>query len=360
MGRKWSRKRKVEQRAKKASVTEANGGDSRNDPKNKQQQGTYSAAIQNNAKMEAYFALQGLHNVRQNDAGEFVPCVTEEEKETERLQWLTSMRSILPASFRIGRDMDPVLREGVERELQEFVGSPIEIVVDENDGRGYNGPNTTNVGELKEGGPQLITKKVKPAEEIAFVPHGYQLSLDRRTIRRNPALTEFHEWLKVQTSAGFVTRQETVSMIPAVVLNPSPTDSILDMCAAPGSKTCQLLECVSQVAPGDLEPRGFVVANDSDAKRAYMLVHQLRRMNSPAVFVTSCDAQFFPLLDKGNNSELEGTFDKVLCDVPCSGDGTVRKNPGIWKQWNQLGALALHPLQLGIALNGLRLTKVGT
>eukprot|EP00978_Attheya_sp_CCMP212_P011426 scaffold28204_cov42-Attheya_sp.AAC.1 len=149
-------------------------------------------------------------------------------------------------------------------------------------------------------------------------------------------------------------------MIPAVVLNPSPTDSILDMCAAPGSKTCQLLECVSQVAPGDLEPRGFVVANDSDAKRAYMLVHQLRRMNSPAVFVTSCDAQFFPLLDKGNNSELEGTFDKVLCDVPCSGDGTVRKNPGIWKQWNQLGALALHPLQLGIALNGLRLTKVGT
>lgn len=45
---------------------------------------------------------------------------------------------------------------------------------------------------------------------------------------------------------------------------------------------------------------------------AYMLVHQLRRINSPAVLVTSCDAQFFPLL------QGEGMFDRVLADVPCS------------------------------------------
>ncbi len=113
-----------------------------------------------------------------------------------------------------------------------------------------------------------------------------------------------------------------------------------------------------------MEPEGFVVANDSDPKRAYMLVHQLRRLNSPAVFVTAKDAQFWPMLLRGENTTdeeraQEGMFDRVLCDVPCSGDGTARKNPGIWKHWTASGGHSLHPLQVSIALNGARLAKVG-
>jgi hypothetical protein len=161
-------------------------------------------------------------------------------------------------------------------------------------------------------------------------------------------------------------------MIPPVVLDVKEGMSVLDMCAAPGSKTCQLLEVVGGLPHlsgkdeyGNLVhavgPTGYVVANDSDTKRAYMLVTQLRRMNSPSVFVTSCDGRFFPILDDKSvrGTDNEGMFDRVLCDVPCSGDGTMRKNPGIWKHWNQLGSLALHPLQLEIALRGARLTHVG-
>ena len=130
------------------------------------------------------------------------------------------------------------------------------------------------------------------------------------------------------------------------------------MCAAPGSKTSQILEIVSKIPEGEREPKGCVVANDADPKRAYMLVHQLKRMHSPVALVTSCDAQFFPLLKNFGDSP-EGMFDRVLADVPCSGDGTMRKNPGVWKKWSALNSLNLHPLQLAIALNGARLTKVG-
>ena len=133
---------------------------------------------------------------------------------------------------------------------------------------------------------------------------------------------------------------------------------------APGSKTSQLLEIVAHIPEGQLEPTGFVVANDNDAKRAYMLVHQLRRLNSPALFITSVDAQFWPMPLRGPNTTdeeraQEGMFDRDLCDIPYSGDGTARKNPGIWRTWNCLGRLTLHALQINIAMNGVRLSKVG-
>ena len=134
------------------------------------------------------------------------------------------------------------------------------------------------------------------------------------------------------------------------------------MCAAPGSKTSQILEIVSAIPHGANEPVGCVVANDADPKRAYMLVHQLKRIHSPVALVTSCDAQFFPLLKHfaaADHDSPEGVFDRVLADVPCSGDGTMRKNPQVWKKWSCLNSLSLHPMQLAIALNGARLTKVG-
>jgi hypothetical protein len=51
-------------------------------------------------------------------------------------------------------------------------------------------------------------------------------------------------------------------------------------------------------------------------------------------------------------------FDRILCDVPCSGDGTLRKAPDIWRRWNAANGNGLHPLQLKIALHACRLLKV--
>lgn len=393
----WSKKRN----RKKNKDGNKGGNSSRDDNNKKNPKDTFfKVTVPFSHKMEAYYAFQGLHNQRLVESTDadvkpaFVACKTLEEKEEERQRFMSSMSSILPASFRFGQNLDKELREQLESELQLYAGKEMEIEVCLNaNGEALNMKNLsggeeedttdatmkgTEEEDKKEDettsddkddqatsntGRRVITtikKKVAPVKPLPFVPHGYQLSIDKKTIRRNPSLGEFHNWLKIQTEAGFITRQETVSMIPPVVLNVEPHHAVLDMCAAPGSKTTQILEIVGQMQQGDLEPKGFVVANDSDAKRAYLLTHQLRRLNNPACFITSSDAQFWPMIG-GSTKHLgeEGIFDRVLCDVPCSGDGTARKNIGIWRYWTTLGAFGLHTLQLSIALNGARLTKVG-
>lgn len=383
----WNRKRKAEDADKEGDGTEKAIDDQRKD-------WTLVTQLQNH-NFETYYAYQGLHALRKNNEDEggndkiptFVQCDNDEEMEEERVRFMSSMRTRLPASFRIGRHMDEELTNIIIKDVKEFAGTEMELLMD-SEGNSVNKREMsnndddevdddedvdceenqdTNSGKKSNATTsETFVKKLAPAKAIPYVPNAYQLSVDRRTIRRNPSLAKFHEWLKVQQEAGFITRQETVSMIPPVVLDAQPHHAVLDMCAAPGSKTCQLLEIISTIPEGETEPTGYVVANDSDDKRAYMLVHQLRRLNSPAYFISACDGQFFPML-KGSEDRvitdeekaLEGIFDRVLCDVPCTGDGTARKNPGIWKRWLATNGQAMHPLQVNIALRGARLTKVG-
>ncbi len=151
---------------------------------------------------------------------------------------------------------------------------------------------------------------------------------------------------------GNITRQEAVSMLPPLFLDVEPHHVVLDMCAAPGSKvrffwlvainlplynththaqTSQLLESLhsSQSLLESSIPRGLLIANDNDYKRTHVLIHQTARLPSPA------------FESPGRNSR-HLLFDRILCDVPCSGDGTIRKNVGIWKKWNAMDGNGLH------------------
>ena len=84
-------------------------------------------------------------------------------------------------------------------------------------------------------------------------------------------------------------------MIPPLVLGVEPHHKVLDMCAAPGSKTAQLIEAVH--AEEGTVPKGLVVANDADNSRCYMLVHQAKRLQSPNYIITNHDASCMPKLE---------------------------------------------------------------
>lgn len=195
------------------------------------------------------------------------------------------------------------------------------------------------------------SKKIKPPRTLSWYPEelAWTVSAPRQLLRRNNALAPFHRFLVRMHALGSVNRQEAVSMIPPLLLDAEPGHAVLDMCAAPGSKTAQILEHLSQRGTPLSDP-GLVIANDADIKRCWMLVHQLKRFSSPHLVVTHHDAQHFPKFM---------AFDRVLCDVPCTGDGTLRKAPDIWRRWSPEMGIGIHRLQRQILNRGIELLKPG-
>ncbi|KAJ1807649.1 tRNA (cytosine-5-)-methyltransferase ncl1, partial [Coemansia sp. RSA 2598] len=126
--------------------------------------------------------------------------------------------------------------------------------------------------------------------------------------------------------------------------------------------TAQLIEALHVgVEPGKT-PSGLVVANDADYKRACMLVHQVNRLNSPNIVVTNHSGERFPNIYRteaqGGGREIV-QFDRILCDVPCSGDGTTRKNVRVWEKWRPDDAHSLNPVQTKIVQRAAYLLKTG-
>ena len=83
-------------------------------------------------------------------------------------------------------------------------------------------------------------------------------------LKKSPELKKCHRFMVVETASGNMSRQEAVSMIPPFLLDVQPHHMVLDMCAAPGSKTSQLILMQRQLASTD----GVVVASDKSLQRA--------------------------------------------------------------------------------------------
>src|SRR5579859_3953604 len=208
---------------------------------------------------------------------------------------------------------------------------------------------------------------VPPPTPIKWYPDSlaYQITVRKEVIRKDPSFRKFQNFLVCEAEAGNISRQEAVSMIPPLLLDVQPHHRVVDLCAAPGSKTSQILEALNihaNTEGGETKwPAGLVIANDADNKRCYMMIHQLNRSPSPTYIATCYDASQFPNLRVPGPNEKDEIlkFDRVLADVPCSGDGTLRKNELIWKNWTNKSAMGLHPLQIRILYRGLQMLAVG-
>jgi NOL1/NOP2/sun family putative RNA methylase len=150
----------------------------------------------------------------------------------------------------------------------------------------------------------------------------------------------------IDYAAGLYHVQEEVSLLPPLLLAPRPGDRVLDLCAAPGNKTARIAAAMAG--------RGTLVANDVSRGRLGPLRRALARLGALNVAVTCADGAGYP--------PAAGGFDRVLVDVPCSCEGTSRKNPEVLErdagaQRRRLGGLqrALLAKAVGLARPGGRI-----
>ncbi len=143
---------------------------------------------------------------------------------------------------------------------------------------------------------------------------------------------------------GYFYIQSTSSMLPALALNPLPEDTVLDIAAAPGSKTTQMAEM--------MRGRGVILANDIAYSRVKTLRSNVDRMGALNVIVKMGEG--YKLM-----FDYRETFDKVLVDAPCSALGTLYKTGKLKFWWSYNKVRRLTKTQKGLILAGFETLKKG-
>lgn len=146
----------------------------------------------------------------------------------------------------------------------------------------------------------------------------------------------------IEHSLGYIYIQDPASAIPPLVLDVKPTDHVLDMCAAPGSKTTQLAQLMNN--------KGIIVANELVGARIAALGVNVQRMGCTNVIITQCDATRMHRTVK---------YNKILVDAPCSGVGTIRKSPKTILMWNPSGVEKLVRIQQRLLSSAYELLEDG-
>jgi len=189
-------------------------------------------------------------------------------------------------------------------------------------------PRSFRINTLKGTNDEIrqLLKDVK-SEQLPFYPEAYRLG----------------EKVKVGNhiahNLGFIYVQEVSSMMPVLVLAPQPGEVILDLCAAPGSKTTQIAQFMQNT--------GLLVANEINRKRAQGLVHNLKRCGVLNEAVISIKGQKLDRI-------LNNYFDRVLIDAPCSAEGTIRKSKAVLFHWGERNIAKMSRIQKGLIVSGFR------
>lgn len=143
---------------------------------------------------------------------------------------------------------------------------------------------------------------------------------------------------------GLFTIQQEASMKTVEVLNPGQNSTILDICAAPGTKTTYIAEYT--------ENTGKILANDISFNKLDLIMENINRLDLRNIELTNFDARVY-------KDEYKEKFDYILVDAPCSGLGVMARKPEIRYNRSLEDIRKLAELQREIITNSIKYLKVG-
>ena len=153
--------------------------------------------------------------------------------------------------------------------------------------------------------PALKNEGISAAPTI-FSPEGIIVSNNPKGLRETDSFRR-----------GLIRVQDEASQLASYLLDPQPGDQVLDLCAGTGGKTLHLAAL--------MQNNGKITAVDVNHKKLKLLLSEAKRLGVTIVQTMHDDSG-------KRNDALNQNFDKILVDAPCSGLGTLRRNPEIrWR-----------------------------
>ena len=144
---------------------------------------------------------------------------------------------------------------------------------------------------------------------------------------------------------GYIYLQSLSSMIPPIILNPKKGEKVLDLTAAPGSKTTQMAAM--------MENDGYILANELDKIRCERLKYNVNMQGAEIVEVINMPGE-------NVGEKYPNTFDKVLLDVPCSGEGRfLVSDEKTYKNWSTKQVQDLVEIQKKLFESAVEALKAG-
>ncbi len=167
--------------------------------------------------------------------------------------------------------------------------------------------------------------------QIPYVENGFYMNYEK--IGNHP----YHH-------AGMIYVQEPAAMVPAECVEINPDWCILDMCAAPGGKSTQL--------KNKLGEKGVLVSNEIVPSRCKVLTGNIERLGLKNTVTTCMDTNRLA-------TAFPHTFDLIMCDAPCSGEGMFRKEADAIAMWSEENVLMCAQRQKEILENASKCLKNG-
>jgi len=199
-------------------------------------------------------------------------------------------------------------------------------------------PTTFRINTLKttkKDVEQILSVQEFEFKEVDWYPYAY--ILQNRTLRDLTETSLYKE--------GNIYVQSLSSMIPVLILDPKPNEHILDLCAAPGSKTTQIAMM--------MENSGTLVASDNSQIRVYKLKANLAMQHVTNTTVITGSGQILW-------QKYPEYFDKTLVDVPCSMEGRFDcRDPKTYEHWSTKKVKELAERQKWLLRSAISATKPG-